>query len=535
MENKEVNDLLDDPLHLKNSKADSGGQDANTLEDAAHKVSGRVAVLSTKMQQDFYNEIAERYSDYVEYLKQIGDYDLEVEAMNLETETVSNKVITMGKGSDSAFGEDSVLETVRANVLKKPFTKTELENLINESLKGKDPHKIQDELFAEYESAIAEKLKEEETETNTRYDELVKNIPQEKKIQKILAKQGEGSWQQAIAEREKELNAARELQLQNLNKTFNNRKQYLEKTFRFFFAGRNIKYPIETYNGGNELIPAVFLGFVVDKKKKNPYAPSAIKLRIAIASSSKYLAIPASYSEDIMAIIGASVDVSQPSMNVMLNEWEKYTKANNVDRRIRHIITGNLLQAFSDFKGKLVSYTTMNGETKKGILMPENWNPGEQIQDRVVVPILKAAPIVKSITQNGHIVTNNGLSFFRTGNHFKLIVAASRARGGDIYLDKQILELVEKNNFEKVSDKMVAMLPEKNIDKLLEILQANHGCSVTLHSSQLKDLKADDTHFNNRKKIKLPPQQEEDEQPDNVIILELEAEALALELELLAA
>ena len=40
--------------------------------------------LSTKMQQDFYNEIAERYNDYVEYLKQIGDYDLEVEAMNLE-------------------------------------------------------------------------------------------------------------------------------------------------------------------------------------------------------------------------------------------------------------------------------------------------------------------------------------------------------------------------------------------------------------------------------------------------------------------
>jgi hypothetical protein len=41
------------------------------VEDAAHKVSGRVAVLSTKMQQDFYNEIAERYNDYVEYLKQI--------------------------------------------------------------------------------------------------------------------------------------------------------------------------------------------------------------------------------------------------------------------------------------------------------------------------------------------------------------------------------------------------------------------------------------------------------------------------------
>lgn len=533
LENKEVNDLLDDPLHLKNSKADSGSNESQTLEDAAHKVSGRVAVLSTKMQQDFYNEIAERYNDYVEYLKQIGDYDLEVEAMNLEAETVSAKVIKMGKGSDSAFGEDSTLETVRANVLKKPFTKTELENLINESLKGKDPHKLQDELMEEYEASVADRLKLEETETNTKYEELIRNIPNEKKIQKILAKQGEGAWAQAIAEREKELTGAKDLQLQNLHKTFENRKQYLEKAFRFFYISRNIRYPIETYNGGNELVPAVFLGFVIDRKKKNPYAPSAIKLRIAIANSSKYLAIPASYSEDIMAIIGASADVSQPSMNVLLHEWEKYTKENNTDRRIRHIITGNLLQAFSDFKGKLVSYTTLNGETKKGILMPENWNPGEQVQDKVVVPILKAAPIIKSITQNSHIVTNNGLSFFRTGNHFKLIISASRSRGGDIYLDKEILELVEKNNFEKVSDKMVAMLPDKNMDKLLEILQSRHGCSVTLQSYQLKDLKDDAITYSNRKRIELPP---DDEEPQNeVAMLELEAEALALELELLAA
>ncbi|MBI5371303.1 MAG: strawberry notch C-terminal domain-containing protein [Sphingobacteriales bacterium] len=533
LENKEVNDLLDDPLHLKNSKADSGSNESQTLEDAAHKVSGRVAVLSTKMQQDFYNEIAERYNDYVEYLKQIGDYDLEVEAMNLEAETVSAKVIKMGRGSDSAFGEDSTLETVRANVLKKPFTKTELENLINESLKGKDPQKLQDEMMEEYEASVADRLKLEETETNTKYEELIRNIPNEKKIQKILSKQGEGAWRQAITEREKELTGARDLQLQNLHKTYSNRKQYLEKAFRFFYISRNIRYPIETYNGGNELVPAVFLGFVIDRKKKNPYAPSAIKLRIAIANSSKYLAIPASYSEDIMTIIGASADISQPSMNVLLHEWEKYTKENNTDRRIRHIITGNLLQAFSDFKGKLVSYTTLNGETKKGILMPENWNPGEQVQDKVVVPILKAAPIIKSITQNSHIVTNNGLSFFRTGNYFKMIISASRSRGGDIYLDKEILELVEKNNFEKVSDKMVAMLPDKNMDKLLEILQSRHGCSVTLQSYQLKDLKDDAITYSNRKRIELPP---DDEEPQNeVAMLELEAEALALELELLAA
>jgi DNA repair protein RadC len=533
MENKEVNELLDDPLSLEDSKSDGGGRDAAVLEDAGHKVSGRVAVLSTKMQQEFYNEISERYNDYVEYLKQVGEYDLEVEAMNLEAETISSKIIKMGKGSDSAFGDDSMLETVRANVLKKPFTKTELKNLINESLQGRDAKAKQSELMEDFEKHQNKQLQLENDEINEKYDDLIKNIPQEKAIKKLEEKQGIAAAQQEILNRTKELEQARKDKYEQVRRIFENRKQYLSKILRFFYVGKSLQYPVETFNAGNELVPSVFLGFVIDKKKKNPYAPSAIKLRFAIANSSKYLAIPASYSEDIMAIIGASSDTGQFSIDDFLNEWEDYTKQNNIDRRIRHIITGNLLQAFSDFKGKLVSYTTLDGKTIKGILMPENWNPGEQIQDRVVVPILKALPLVKSLTQNNQIVTNNGLSIFRAGENFKLIISASRARGGDIYLDKQILELVEKNNFEKVSDKMVAILPERKIGKLIELLQNNHSCSVTIHSSQLKDLKTESVRYSNRKKIELP--EDEMEVDDSISILELEAEALTLELELLAA
>jgi predicted RNA methylase len=537
VENKDVNDLIDDPLHLEDSKSDSGSQEGSMLEDAAHKVSGRVAVLSTKMQQDFYNEISERYSDYIEYLKQVGEYDLEVEAMNLEAETIGSKVVKMGKGSDSSFGDDSSLETIRANVLKKPFSKIEVENLLQESLKGKDSKQIQSELTQTFVSYNEVALEQEYETIDNKYEDLIREVQNEKAMQKILAKQGEGAFITACAERKKELETAWQSKKDQTRKVFENRQQYLLKMFNFFYVGRGLSYPVETYNNGNELVPAIFLGFVIESKKKNPYAPSAIKLRFAIANSSKYLAIPASYSEDIMAIIGASVDVTEHSLTVLLSSWEDYTKQNNVDRRIRHVITGNLLQAFSDFKGKLVSYTTIDGETKKGILMPENWNPTEQVQDKVVVPILKALPLIKSLTYNNQIVANNGLSFFRTGDGYKLIVSASRSRGGDIYLDHQLLELIDKNNFEKVSDKMVAILPEQNIDKAVELLQTNHSLSVTIHSHQLKDLKIDGTKYRNRKKIELPDEEPEpaESAADNVILLELEAEALSLELELLAA
>ncbi|MFL5789568.1 MAG: strawberry notch C-terminal domain-containing protein, partial [Flavisolibacter sp.] len=534
LENPKVNDLLDDPLHLDSSDADSS-TGKSSVEDAAMRVSGRVAVLSTEMQEEFYNEIAERYNDYVEYLKQVDEYDLEVEAMNLEAETITSKVFKMGKGGESAFGDDSLLETVRANVLKKPFTKTELDNLIIESLKGQEAIAQQRELISEYTSETDKRLEELKAETNARYDLLIQEIPGEKKIKKL--EDDNAAWQQAIKGREKELNTAREEQLRHTEKTFNNRKNYIEKTLKYFYVGRFLHYPVESFGNGSEMVPAVFLGFIIDRKKKNPYAPSAMKLRFAIANGSKYLAMPGSYSEEIMAMIGASTELSQPGLEKLLSDWEGYTRENNVDRKIRHIVTGNLLQAFSDLKGKLVSYTTISGQVKKGILLPEHWNPGEQVQDKVVVPILKALPIIKSLTPNTQIVTNNGLSIFKTGNYFKLIISASRSKGGDIYLDKDVLQLVEKNNFEKTSDKMVAMLPEGNINNLVNVLQNNHSCSITIGSHQLKDLQQKAIISSNRKKIELPPPEQEDTGNKNNVfsLFELEAEALVLELELLAA
>lgn len=531
-ENPDINDLLDDPLRLKDSKADGSGE-STVSEDAAHKVSGRVAVLSTKMQQDFYVEIAERYNDYEQYLRQVGEYDLEVEAMNLDTETLSAKVVKMGKGSDSAFGEDSILETVRANVLKKPFTTIELQNLLAEALKGGDALSLQQELIAEYQQDSESRLQEDQQEAIEKYDELTRNVPEEKKIKKIA---GATEREQAIRERVKELTDAKEGQLKVLRVKSNNRRQYLEKIFRFFYTGRTLRYPIESFTGGNELVPAVFIGYTIDKKKRNPYAPSLIKLRFAVANSSKYLSIPASYSEDVMSIIGASADQNQPDAETLMRQWEDYTKQNYVDRKVRHIITGNLLQAFSDFKGKLVSYTTNDGKTIKGILMPENWNPGEQIQDKVVVPIIKALPLIKSLVNGRQIVTNTGVSLFRTGGYYKIIVAASRSKGGEIYLDKQILALVERNNFDKVSDKMVSLIEDNRISQLVEVLQINHSCAVTISSAQFSEIGKSNHRYSSRKKIELPALTAEQTEPDNtVLLLELEAEALALELELLAA
>jgi len=529
IDNPEINKLLGDPLGLESTK--SG--DTESVEDAAHKVSGRVAVLSTQMQQEFYNDIAERYNDFVEYLKQVGEYDLEVEAMNLEAEMVEWRILKLGKGGESAFGDDSILETVKANVLKKPFSRTELENLIIEALDGKDPLDQLKELRSEYEKFMAKRLGEEKEYTDTRYDELIENVPNEKKIQKI---ENSVARKQAIKEREIELEAARATQHLRDENLFNNRKGYLDQIFSYFYVSRKLNYPSSTFEGGEQYILAVFLGFIIDRKKKNPFSPSNIRLRFAIANSNKYLALPASYSDNITSIIGATLGLDDSGEKALYEGWEKAIKANVVDRKIRHIVTGNLLQAFGDLKGKLVSYTTKNKETKKGILMPESWNPKEDLGDKIVVPILRALTIIKSLSQNAAIFTDNDIGIFRHRDDFKIIVPLSRQRGGDVYLDKEILALVENNLFNSTSDKMMAILPAKNLQAFVEIIQRKLSASVTLSFLQFDMIKEEAPPKRVTKaKILLPPEEEETESVEDIRILELEAEALELELELLAA
>ena len=383
--------------------------------------------------------------------------------------------------------------------------------------------------IAEYEKFVSERLKEETEANNEKYAELIKNIPNEKKIQKLA---GSPTYEFAIREREKELNTAKELAQANNEKSTSNRKQYLDGLFKFFHIGRKLSYPVQSYDGGHETVLGVFIGFVIDKKKKNPYTPSAMKLRFAIANSNKYIAIPASYNTDIMAIKGESVSIYDKGITETYNEWETAVKAGTVDRKIRHIITGNLLQAFSDYKGKLVSYTTIDGATKKGILMPDNWIPKEETNGKVNVPIGKALKVVASLTVGNSINTNNGVGIIRQSNNYKIIVPASHQRGGMFYKDADILKLVEKNNFEKLSDKMVALMNLNNINKLVDILQNKHGSNVTLSASQFDIIKKDLPHHKTAERKPLPKAEIIHEEYIEPATNELELEAMALELEL---
>lgn len=517
-ENPEVNDLLDDPLKL-------GEDDNAVIENAANKVSGRVAVLSTVMQEDFYMEISGRYRDLVEYLVQSGDYDLEVEAMDLQAETLSTEIFKLGKGGDSEFGGDSILEKVEANVLKKPFTRVELDNIIMENLGGKSVLDVQEALLQDYEVFSEKQVRDEIEAQVKKYKKWTDEVPNEKKIQKI--EDGELKLN-AIAERKDELEKAKLGAIARVERIWEGKTNYLKDIFGFFSISKSLHYPEGNYETGLINTKTVFLGFRIDRKKKNPYAPSAVKLDFALASPGKSISLPASYSKEIMAIKGASYNIPDDEAGYAYEKWDEYIKNNSKSRTIRYIITGNILQAFSNASGKLVSYTTMDGKTLKGVLMPDYWEPKENAT--VIVPVARARKIIVSLPSGQSMITDGKVGFIKQYDRYRIIVPASKVQGGKFFLNEEILDLVEGRNFNKVSSNMSAWLPDTNINALIDILQSKFSQSVELSKAQFNMIAGDIPERRVKEHIEIPLPIKNDE----LWLMEIEAEALGLELELLA-
>jgi len=474
----ELNLKLGDPLGVE----DENKEATKIPENFAHIVSGRVAVLSTQKQEEFYKEIIDRYNDYVEYLKQIGEYDLEIEIMNLDAETISARTIKEGIGGSSPFGRDSILEEVRVNILKKPFTKTELENLLRESLQGRDAFELQIELRENLKSHIENRLSQDIADIEKKWEHVTQNIFNEKQYKKL---EKESDRDEYYKNRISEISVARTEDITNEKSKSENRFQFIDSILRSFHIGQLVKYPVEIPGLGQKGIPAVFLGYQIDFNRANPFAPSAVKLRFAISDSNKYIALPCSGDQGnkILAIKGISDFVGSD----YIENWDKYTKESNANRGVRYIVTGNLLQAFSDYPGKLISFTTMDGSVRKGILMPEKWrSPVSSGSGVVIIPIERGLQYILNLHSGQGLATPNGI---RIGKHqwkdeFVVIMPKSRAYK-EIFTDAEILDLLvdKTDGFNMVSNLMRGEVAPADMPGLIKILQSKYKLSLEIPSS----------------------------------------------------
>lgn len=477
-ENPELIEALGNPLD-----SNEDGTDAKLVGSpggAASKVTGRVAILPTDKQASFYSDISDSYEKQLQFLNDAGMNDLEISSLPLRAKTTTKKTKIVGTGGKTKFGDDTYMEEVEADVLKKPMTKSEIDKAITD-LTGDKP-----ELGEEYRTRL-EKYSEKvlgdlratvEAKINKQYEaQMQSDEPPTESVDNLI----EQSYRPK-AEREE------------------SKIRYVDSLLKFFTPGRAVRVPTEFgENGGRgsfSASPAIFLGFDVNEKSDKPFLPSKIVLKFALNDSRRFLSIPASKMDVVNTIRQQSYDMDSDLSQRIRTDWDKLKKPKA--RGKRYIITGNVLQGLGDVElrgnGQIVKYTTEDGHVETGILMKEQYDPGKEgVNKSVTVPASKAyksistAEVGKSFKSNDTIWTITR----KSGNKFMLRLPRSKATGGKYYLDGQINDLVDNGRWDSVGTEMEAFTDATRLEQLLHLLTSKFRTAFTIESKNIDELVAE--------------------------------------------
>jgi DNA repair protein RadC len=470
-ENRTINDKLLDPLGL-DSMSDEAIDELEKVDGASSKVSGRVALLNVVEQEAFYNEVSERYTAHLKYLEDNNANDLEIKVLQLEAEVKDKKVIVAGSNNGNPFSENSWLETVEVNILRKPMTQAEIKSEMDDFMLGKNNQEYKAEKIAKIEKHFEQQILTEENKITLDYQRKEKRIVDVAKKEAVKAN---ASVEQYVKEALDKLNEARDLRIAMSNSKRNNIKTNIIRVVSGLNTGKSYLVPNSVNIGSDTTYSeGIFIGF----KMKEKITPSNITAVFATLDGRRKVEVPLSKTQYLNAVIGQSnLGYSQ----VNLENWD--TKTSNKTRRTAHILTGNILQAFAVNKGgQLVTFTTKDGGLRQGILMPENYNPESQ-KTRVQL----IAGLSKLEDGISLLDTSREVEVIPVRGDYELRVPLSRKQGGKYFLDDNLRDLVKNRAFNQVGNRMVAEVSSNRISDVLQYLSVHHNTSIEIDAKELDE------------------------------------------------
>ncbi|MDR1544889.1 MAG: strawberry notch family protein, partial [Prevotellaceae bacterium] len=484
-----VTQFLNEDTELKR-KLGYKNDDDEKMDDKIqiHQATGRVALLSTAEQEEFYNTMLERYKSYVDFKIQAGEYDLEMETENLQAETLEKRLTMAAKGTGkSVFSQPTYEEVCMVNVLKKPFTEKELLDRIKTAQKDTDNDKIR-ENFKNY---LVQKQKESVEKINEKWRLVTKNIPNERKY---VASENKAEYMKQRAE---EIVEAREKDIARESDKNNSQWCSISPLISAFT-------PASVWNFGTwgaydgMTLPCVCLGININTKSRNPFAPSNIEVAFAVADSTRFFKFNcANEQRQYLQLIK-----SAPSWNIdrqAVENWNEITKQRTANREQRVIITGNILQAFDKEEyakgGKLISFTRKNGDVEKGIFIRRV--AGEKLTElntrriaSVTVPIEKAKGFILNAPRSIYLQCSLKFYIIRYNNNkFKILtMGGSKQDFAPIITNPRLIELADNDNgFILSRSQWDADFDEKDMPAVIDEL-ATMGVNIRIEGAAAEGL-----------------------------------------------
>jgi hypothetical protein len=442
----EVADALmmeDAELWLKLGKPDTRDDEGKPKEGAMRKVTGRIPLLPVAEQEDLYTKLEALYAQAVERKKAMGENVGSAETLDLQARPILRTTIFPGKeGVDSPFAKPAHLAQMSVKRLGKPMTKAEVKAAVEKAAASKSPAtrsaELRDELASEFGPFLEQRLS-------------------------------------ALKEEE-----SRDRQRRVLDGMRNHVERLLQHRI-----GETVKLSTDDQN---------FYGVVIGIEKreglKNPAAPSGWQMKIAVADPVRQLNVPFSslYAPDQVGKDGVGkggVIVEPFEGTVDLNDGEPARTVHDLfdhlqsgSREKRFMVTGNVMAGFTALKakGKIVFYTDDKGQTQAGVLMPKGYKADLTGADTPQV-LTDPEHIMQFVTRSDEPVkTGDGELRFMFGRQgFELMAPASKARGGQYFMDKDLIAAAGREFVKAGQMMMVRGLNQIQARAVIQVIQRKFG------------------------------------------------------------
>lgn len=462
-------------------------------EGAIKQLTGRAGLLSVEEQEILYKDLMERYDHQIEWEKQRGTYDLEIEFLKLDADIKKRFLFKKGGGGKTPFGKDTVRDETIVNNLKRPFTKDEVDERIVEKLQGKKPNLIRTELINEVKDnypGVAEELKKGRQETIDKIDTELKEVPDtgsgetDEENEKI---ERDRTRLQELLNTKKEALTKYELDLQNIG-------EHIVRYIDYWSIGEVVKVPIL---GTDYHSWGIYLGVKIGKSK-NPYTLGNVTLTFAVTDSRKLIEynLTADQRSEISRIYTESKDLSDEEKEHVQLNWNDLVKEASNKREKRHILTENIVGAADSIGtlNKLIKYNTKEGTIKNGILLHSDF--GSEGEDRkALIPISNAANVIRNLSMD-ELFSDHQLKvkFKRVGENVIQLFIPKRGNF-EIHTDEILRSLIMKGegqgedelaDFVQNANDMTAPLHMDKLERFLERLDA-FGLHYMGEAKQLED------------------------------------------------
>lgn len=499
--------------------AEGGGVGDGEAGADASKLLGRMALLRVNEQEKMLQEIGELYANEIQRLNEMGENDLEITELPLKAKTIRKEVWKQGAepGGDNAFADNTYIEKVNMAILKKPMKAAE----VKASQEGLTGGKTWEEYKTEKKTAVKEYFDQKIADETQRYEERAVKVATKAK-EKYIKDAKKGQKDSGMSDEQIKKMAGYQYdniykqekgKLNDVVKNLKAKTEMFERVLDTFDTNETFVLPTDM-NNPNELSGfGNSYGRLIDIKITDNFSPNASTVSFATLDGRRKITFPIAgkvgSGEGKVDVIGSIDRMTKQAagmgdnhikvLNQDLNNWDRLTS--NESRKDGYIVTGNLMQALIDSKdqglgGQLVKYTTDTGEVKTGILMPDRFDPKGLTTDAPINSVAEKFELsswhggIDEVTSSDGEVKVKRIDNNR-GNFYELRVPKSKAKGGKYFLDKDLLKLVNGNNFETRGNNMLAEFKPEQLKPVLDRL-SKMGVKVQEERNTSED---EGTHF----------------------------------------